>query len=84
MKIENILKDWYNEAFGYNYNLAKVLYYHIEGNTLLIFSNWPGMLIGKYGTLIDKYKQILKENNFNYEIKFVELFGYSGVYELKY
>ncbi len=84
MKIENILKDWYIEAFGSKYAKNKVLYYHIEDNNLLIFSNWPGILIGKYGALIDKYSRRLKENNFNYEIKLVELKSYSGVYELKY
>ena len=82
MTIKEILTKWYREAFKGKFHLLGPIYYHIDNNTLLIFTNWPGILIGLHGQTIDKYIKILKENNFNYEIKFVELSKYVGVYEI--
>ena len=81
MTIKEILTNWYKEAFKDKIHFGPI-YFHIDDDVLLIFTNWPGILIGLHGKTINKYIKILNENNFNYEIKFVELSKYAGVYEI--
>ena len=77
-----IMKDWYREAFKSKFHLMGPVYYHINDNELTIYTGWPGLMIGLHGQLVDKYEKILKDNNFNYDVKFIDLPKYSGIYEI--
>ena len=85
MTIKQILQEWQKEAFeSRSTDRMSVMYYHIDRNTLFIYSYWPGILIGPQGTIVEKYRKLLNDNNFNYKIRIIELYDHSGVHELKY
>lgn len=70
-KIEDILKQWKLEC-----KLKRPIYYWYNRITgeLTICSSEVGLLIGVYGSLVDKYKQILKESIRNFkEVRFQEI-----------
>lgn len=74
MKLKEIIIDWHKEAFGDPF--ATSTFFHVDGNTLYLITKYPSDV----SNLMDKYKPILKENGYDYEIKFVWFAG-SGVTE---
>ena len=59
--INEVLRDWCDEC--------KLPYTHVmfkrksNENTVQIFTDHPGILIGKAGSIIDKYQKILQEKS---------------------
>lgn len=48
---------------------------HKDGDKLFIITKSPGRFIGRYGSLTDKYKEIMQENGHEINvISFVDLF----------
>ena len=69
--ISNIIKKWKDEANVKGVILVSV--YADFRDTIKICTDRPGVMIGKNGKLVDKYKKKLKEFNPNLEhIEFVE------------
>ena len=70
-EISNIIKKWKDEANVKGVILVSV--YADFRDTIKICTDRPGVMIGKNGELVDKYKKKLKEFNPNLEhIEFVE------------
>lgn len=66
--IRKILKDWKEEA-----GATRVIQYRYRNGLLTIFTSQPGWLIGKAGVLVDKYREILKKEIYDFEkLEFVE------------
>ena len=91
MNVNDIMLMWVKESCGSNYKMYEryPTFYNIKKHffkpdELLIFTFFPGVLIGRGGETVDFYKNIFKENNYNFEIKFIELSKYSIVRELKF
>ena len=69
--ISNIIKKWKDEANVKGVILVGV--YADFSDTIKICTDRPGVMIGKNGELVDKYKKKLKEFNPNLEhIEFVK------------
>ena len=70
-EISNIIKEWKEEA-GVN-GIILVGVYPDFRDTIRICTDRPGLMIGKGGELVDKYREKLKEHNKELEhIEFVE------------
>lgn len=70
-EISNIIKEWKDEAKVKGVVLVGV--YADFKDTIKICTDSPGLMIGKGGELVDKYKEKLKEFNPKLEhIEFVE------------
>ena len=70
-EISNIIKEWKYEANVKGVVLVGV--YADFRDTIRICTDKPGLMIGKGGELVDKYKKKLKEFNRNLEyIEFIE------------
>lgn len=68
--IRNILKQWKAEA-----KATRVIQFRYDSSTgvLSIYTSQPGYLIGRYGNLVEKYKQILKDSVRSFtKVEFVE------------
>lgn len=69
MRLENIIQEWCNEA-GKPVSIARDR--HALDNTLRLYTQYPGLFIGVRGTLIEKYKKILKELHYE-KVEIIEL-----------
>ena len=71
--IEKILREWKKEA-----HITSKIHYWYQAGILTICSSDVGRLIGYHGTLVYKYKEILKEARLlNFEdVRFQEINGY--------
>lgn len=70
-EMSNIIKEWKEEA-GVK-GIILVGAYPEFRDTIKICTDKPGLMIGKGGELVDKYKEKLKEHNKELEhIEFVE------------
>ena len=58
--IKQVLKAWKNEAHLKSNN-KDMMYYEESSDSIIIYSNNPGYLIGKAGVLFDKYKSKIYE-----------------------
>ncbi len=68
MKIQKILKRWKKEA-----RTTRVIQYRYRKGMLTIYSSQPGWLIGKGGVLVDKYREILEKEVYDFkDLEFVE------------
>lgn len=66
--IRKILKDWKEEA-----GATRVIQYRYRNGLLTIYTSQLGWLIGKAGVLVDKYREILKKEIYDFEkLEFVE------------
>lgn len=75
--IQRIIELWKQDA-GLKYRNPVVI--HIDDKNLWVITERPGWMIGRHGDLVDRYKEILKENGYNLRIRFVE-FGHRDVDE---
>lgn len=73
MTVKTIIEQWQKEA-GVRLR-SETTVFHIDSvtNTLYILTQYPGWYIGYHGELINKYKTIFREENYYYDIKFIEL-----------
>lgn len=72
-KEESIIKKWLSEI-GY---AGPVGYYrNISDREMEIYTTRPGILIGKHGTSVDKFRTMLNEEfGGKWKVKFVEIRG---------
>lgn len=69
--VKEIIESWMEEAGLKNRN--ETIAFHVSENNLFIVSKYPGWLIGKYGSLVDKYRRLMKSNGYDFQIHFVDL-----------
>lgn len=86
--IEDIIKAWVKDS-GYDVYFKDPIYYYIKKHwfkkdELIIMTSYPGVMIGKYGETIYKYRDIFKSCGYNYDIKIIELSKYFTIKELKF
>lgn len=55
-RIQRIIKQWKEEA-----GVTRVIQWTYKDGILAIYTAQPGFLIGKGGALVDKYKEIFKQ-----------------------
>ena len=70
-KVYQILKDWFDE-FNPTYGRTFATFEITKKRILHIYSNHPGIMIGKAGERIDRYKKRFKEELGIKEIKIYE------------
>lgn len=70
--VEKLLREWRMEAKNNHLCLYKG-----EGDTLIIYTDRPGYMIGYHGELIQKYREKILEASFGTlkNITFVETYG---------
>lgn len=69
-RLSEILKQWKDESGSRG--ILQFKYLHSNG-MLLLCTPYPGWFIGKYGALVDKYRNILKSEISEFtDIQFVE------------
>ena len=70
--VEKLLREWRMEAKNNHLCLYKG-----EGDTLIIYTDKPGYMIGYHGELIQKYREKILEASFGTfkNITFVETYG---------
>lgn len=73
-KVYQILRDWLEEFNTYGKTFAT--FELTKKGVLNIYSNYPGLMIGKAGERIDRYKKRLKEET---SIKKVNLYEHKNV-----
>lgn len=68
LRIRKFLKDWKEEV-----GVTRVIQYRYRNGMLTIYTSQPGLLIGKAGVIVDKYREILKQEIFDFkELEFVQ------------
>ena len=75
--IQHIVALWRQDA-GARFTNPTII--HVDDDDLWIITDRPGLMIGRHGYLVDRYKEILKDNGYNLRIRFVE-FGHRDVDE---
>ena len=55
--IQNIITRWLHETIGYDNELHIVTAFEVFGKNIYLYSNYPGILIGKYGSSLEKLRQ---------------------------
>lgn len=65
--MEEIILQWKREALGTG-SIYDMTLFHVEGNTLYLFTKYPGLFIGYHGKLVNKYEEIL-----GIKVKMIEL-----------
>jgi len=70
--VEKLLREWRVEAKNNHLCLYKG-----EGDTLIIYTDRPGYMIGMHGNLVDKYRKKISEASFGTikNISFIETYG---------
>lgn len=69
--VKEIIESWMEEAGLQRRN--ETIAFHVSDDTLFIITRFPGILIGKYGSLVDKYRRLMKSNGYDFQIHFVDL-----------
>ena len=73
LELKEIMENWKKEIEFYKYE-RETIAVHSCGDVLFVITKRPGLFIGKYGTLVDKYRNILRENGYPDQVIFVDLF----------
>lgn len=74
-------KEWgFFEAWCTEAHVKNPIGYKIRGNEITIYTDRPGWMIGRAGTLVEKYKKIFEQEFYRKEpeIKFVEVGGFAN------
>lgn len=71
-KLGEIMEEWKKEAHIPSYE--ETIAVHMHGSTISIVTQRPGYFIGKAGSLIKKYQNILQEKGLPSDIEFVDIF----------
>lgn len=72
MTMIEIMKTWKRDS-KVDIIDRETIAYHVCGDKLFVVTKHPGWFIGKQGWLVDKYRNILKENGYPYDVRFVDL-----------
>ena len=80
-KIRNIIQKWKREYFD---NLKDIqISFEVYGiRNIYLYTNRPGIIIGKYGRNIDELKNMLKTEGINKKVHVIELGGDYQVQEI--
>lgn len=70
MDVCEIVEQWVNEIGTSYFRHAVVV--HVEDENIYIITDKPGLMIGYHGSLVDKYRGILKENGYKQQIEFID------------
>ena len=75
-KEREFFEEWCKEA-----HVTTPLGYGYRGGTLYICTQRPGPMIGKYGSLVEKYREIYKKTFYHKDIKihFIECDGFINI-----
>lgn len=70
--VQKILKEWRNESRN-----PHLCLYKLDKDTLIIYTDRPGYMIGRAGQLVDKYRKKISEASFGTikNVSFVETYG---------
>ena len=76
-KIRNIIQKWRTEYFD---NVEEDFSRHIQISfevygirNIYLYTNYPGIIIGKYGRCIDALRKMLKDKGINKKIHVIEV-----------
>lgn len=72
MSLEEIVREWRKEAIRLSPSRCIVVV-PVE-DIIYIVSDRSGLLIGYHGRLVDKYKNILRENGYSQRVVFIDTF----------
>ena len=73
LELNEIMEKWDEEAKG-RLCERETIGVHICGDKLFVITKYPGWFIGLRGQLVDKYRNILKDNGYPCDVQFVDLF----------
>ncbi len=73
LELKEIMENWKKES-GIKAYFGETIAAHSCGDTLFVITRYPGWFIGKCGVLVDKYRNILRENGYPHKVEFVDLF----------
>lgn len=70
--VQKILKEWRNESRN-----PHLCLYKLDKDTLIIYTDRPGYMIGRAGQLVDKYRKKISEASFGTikNVSFIETYG---------
>lgn len=70
--VQKILKEWRNESRN-----PHLCLYKLDKDTLIIYTDRPGYMIGRAGQLVAKYRKKISEASFGTikNVSFVETYG---------
>ena len=75
--IERLINMWFRDNFldysGYRYIRIS---FEVYGRNIYIYTNSPGIFIGRCGETINKLREILKENKIRKKINIIKLGNY--------
>ena len=80
MSFEEIIRQWREEAginrVGYSVpGHSRCILAHYDATDIYIITSYPGLMIGYHGELINKYREILRDEGFLQEINILEIYG---------
>lgn len=73
MTLTEIMKAWKRDS-KVDIIDRETIACHVCGDKLFVVTKHPGWFIAKQGWLVNKYRNILKENGYPYDVRFVDLF----------
>lgn len=70
--VQKVLKEWGDESRN-----PHLCLYRRDGDTITIYTDRPGCMIGKGGQLVDKYRKKISEASFGNikNVSFVQTYG---------
>ena len=73
---KEFFEEWCKEA-----HVTTPIGYRRYGSTLYIYTKYPGYMIGKYGSLVEKYREIYKKafRLHDVKIQFIECDGFANI-----
>ena len=74
--IKRIIRNWSYKFTNYEagtYSRHTSISFEVCGRNIYIYTDKPGVLIGLHGQEIDRLREMLKKENINKKINFVEL-----------
>lgn len=69
--VKEIVTEWKDEVDKLDRETIAI---HVENDKLFIVTKNAGLYIGYHGILVDKYRDILKDNGYDLKISFVDVF----------
>lgn len=78
-EIYNIIADWCKEAGIYQVAVKTKYDSKSDCYKLILYTERPGLFIGKAGCRIEKYKKLLQECKFSFKIEQLEIQEISGI-----
>lgn len=78
-EIRRIIQEWrteYFDKFEKDFSTDIQISFEVYGlRNIYLYTNRPGIIIGKYGSCIDELRKMLKDKGINKKIHVIELGG---------